>query len=69
MQEVIKAISGKGNPVKNFFFFDVVDGKGVIEDISCPDSGSSNIRSVASSGKAVINEILDSDDDTEILDS
>lgn len=34
IQEVIKAISGKGDPVKNFFFFDAVDGKGVIEDIS-----------------------------------
>lgn len=33
-QEVIKAISGKGDPVKNFFFFDAADGKGVIEDIS-----------------------------------
>ncbi|XP_022994427.1 SUMO-activating enzyme subunit 1B-1-like isoform X2 [Cucurbita maxima] len=33
-QEVIKAISGKGDPLKNFFYFDAVDGKGVIEDIS-----------------------------------
>lgn len=33
-QEVIKAISGKGDPLKNFFFFDVMDGKGIIEDIS-----------------------------------
>ncbi|CAN1747681.1 SUMO-activating enzyme subunit 1A [Linum perenne] len=33
-QEVIKAISGKGDPLKNFFYFDVVDGKGVVEDIS-----------------------------------
>ncbi|CAK9183537.1 unnamed protein product [Ilex paraguariensis] len=33
-QEVIKAISGKGDPLKNFFFFDAVDGKGIIEDIS-----------------------------------
>ncbi|KAI3785881.1 hypothetical protein L1987_45007 [Smallanthus sonchifolius] len=33
-QEVIKAISGKGDPLKNFFFFDSVDGKGLIEDIS-----------------------------------
>jgi ubiquitin-like 1-activating enzyme E1 A len=33
-QEVIKAISGKGDPFKNFFFFDATDGKGVIEDIS-----------------------------------
>ncbi|EPS70608.1 hypothetical protein M569_04151, partial [Genlisea aurea] len=33
-QEVIKAISGKGNPLKNFFFFDAMDGKGVIEDVS-----------------------------------
>ncbi|KAL0415652.1 UNVERIFIED_CONTAM: SUMO-activating enzyme subunitB-1 [Sesamum latifolium] len=32
-QEVIKAISGKGDPLKNFFFFDAMDGKGVIEDI------------------------------------
>ncbi|XP_054804466.1 SUMO-activating enzyme subunit 1A-like isoform X2 [Prosopis cineraria] len=35
-QEVIKAISGKGDPLKNFFFFDAVDGKGIIEDISKP---------------------------------
>ncbi|XP_038893688.1 SUMO-activating enzyme subunit 1B-1-like isoform X2 [Benincasa hispida] len=33
-QEVIKAISGKGDPLKNFFYFDAVDGKGIIEDIS-----------------------------------
>ncbi|RXH77846.1 hypothetical protein DVH24_039817 [Malus domestica] len=33
-QEVIKTISEKGDPVKNFFFFDAMDGKGVIEDIS-----------------------------------
>ncbi|KAJ7945682.1 SUMO-activating enzyme subunit 1B [Quillaja saponaria] len=33
-QEVIKAISGKGDPLKNFFFFDALDGKGIIEDIS-----------------------------------
>lgn len=41
-QEVIKAISGKGDPLKNFFFFDAVDGKGIIEDISIsnPKSGS-----------------------------
>ncbi|KAG2676248.1 hypothetical protein I3760_12G044000 [Carya illinoinensis] len=39
-QEVIKAISGKGEPLKNFFFFDAMDGKGIIEDISSPDSGS-----------------------------
>ncbi|MFQ6637684.1 hypothetical protein Gotur_013835 [Gossypium turneri] len=35
-QEVIKAISGKGDPLKNFFFFDAMDGKGLIEDISEP---------------------------------
>ncbi|KAF8408442.1 hypothetical protein HHK36_007595 [Tetracentron sinense] len=39
-QEVIKAISGKGDPLKNFFFFDAFDGKGIIEDISNPDTGS-----------------------------
>ncbi|OMO84159.1 UBA/THIF-type NAD/FAD binding protein [Corchorus capsularis] len=39
-QEVIKAISGKGDPLKNFFFFDAVDGKGLIEDISNPNTGS-----------------------------
>ncbi|KAL7139618.1 hypothetical protein ABFS83_09G065000 [Erythranthe nasuta] len=33
-QEVIKALSGKGDPLKNFFFFDATDGKGIIEDIS-----------------------------------
>ncbi|XP_062029351.1 SUMO-activating enzyme subunit 1A-like [Rosa rugosa] len=33
-QEVIKAISGKGEPLKNFFFFDAMDGKGIIEDLS-----------------------------------
>ncbi|KAG6385952.1 hypothetical protein SASPL_154835 [Salvia splendens] len=35
-QEVIKAISGKGDPLKNFFFFDAMDGKGIIEDIGNP---------------------------------
>ncbi|GKV42167.1 hypothetical protein SLE2022_348520 [Rubroshorea leprosula] len=37
-QEVIKAISGKGDPLKNFFFFDAMDGKGLIEDISNPNT-------------------------------
>ncbi|XP_047067484.1 SUMO-activating enzyme subunit 1A-like isoform X1 [Lolium rigidum] len=32
-QEVIKSISCKGDPVKNFFYFDAADGKGVMEDI------------------------------------
>ncbi|KAH0435248.1 hypothetical protein IEQ34_026658 [Dendrobium chrysotoxum] len=32
-QEVIKAISGKGEPIKNFFHFNTADGKGIIEDI------------------------------------
>lgn len=39
-QEVIKAISGKGDPLKNFFFFDAMDGKGIIEDVSNPNKGS-----------------------------
>ncbi|KAL5792521.1 hypothetical protein ACOSP7_001115 [Xanthoceras sorbifolium] len=39
-QEVIKNISGKGVPLKNFFFFDVMDGKGIVEDISNPNTGS-----------------------------
>lgn len=38
-QEVIKAISGKGDPLKNFFFFDAMDGKGIIEDISHANTG------------------------------
>jgi len=33
---VIKSISCKGDPIKNFFFFDEADGKGVIEDIPPP---------------------------------
>ncbi|KAL4278201.1 hypothetical protein GQ457_03G016540 [Hibiscus cannabinus] len=39
-QEVIKAMSGNGVPLKNFFFFDAMDGKGLIEDISGPSTGS-----------------------------
>ncbi|XP_024017855.1 SUMO-activating enzyme subunit 1B-1 [Morus notabilis] len=39
-QEVIKAISGKGDPLKNFFCFDATDGKGIIEDISSCNTGS-----------------------------
>jgi ubiquitin-like 1-activating enzyme E1 A len=35
---VIKAISGKGDPIKNFFYVDAADGKGIIEDISVPSS-------------------------------
>ncbi|KAJ0054168.1 hypothetical protein Pint_01205 [Pistacia integerrima] len=38
-QEVIKALSGKGDPLKNFFFFDVMDGKGIVEDISNTETG------------------------------
>ncbi|KAJ4752134.1 SUMO-activating enzyme subunit 1A [Rhynchospora pubera] len=37
-QEVIKAISGKGDPLKNFFYIDAADGKGIIEDITVPDA-------------------------------
>ncbi|RZC59751.1 hypothetical protein C5167_007062 [Papaver somniferum] len=37
-QEVIKMVSGKGDPIKNFFFYDVMDGKGIIEDVSAPES-------------------------------
>ncbi|CAN6168989.1 unnamed protein product [Urochloa humidicola] len=37
-QEVIKSISCKGDPIKNFFYFDAADGKGVIEDIPTPPS-------------------------------
>ncbi|GAA0163443.1 ubiquitin-protein ligase [Lithospermum erythrorhizon] len=33
-QEVIKAVSGKGTPLKNCFFFDAKNGKGIVEDIS-----------------------------------
>lgn len=33
-QEVIKAVSGRGDPLRNFFYFDASDGRGVIEDIS-----------------------------------
>ncbi|KAM3192229.1 hypothetical protein ACQJBY_069455 [Aegilops geniculata] len=32
-QEVIKSISCKGDPIKNFFYFDAADGKGAMEDI------------------------------------
>ncbi|GJN25960.1 hypothetical protein PR202_gb13850 [Eleusine coracana subsp. coracana] len=37
-QEVIKSISCKGDPIKNFFYFDVAEGKGIIEDIPPPAS-------------------------------
>lgn len=33
-QELLKAMSGKGEPLKNFFYFDPSEGKGIIEDIS-----------------------------------
>ncbi|XP_057516517.1 SUMO-activating enzyme subunit 1B-1-like isoform X2 [Amaranthus tricolor] len=39
-QEVIKAISRKGQPIKNFFYFDAMDGNGVVEDISKPNPAS-----------------------------
>jgi len=32
-QEVIKSISCKGDPIKNFFYFDAADGRGVMEDV------------------------------------
>lgn len=37
-QEMLKALSGKGEPLKNFFFFDPSDGKGIIEEIPRSDS-------------------------------
>ncbi|CAN1254418.1 hypothetical protein LINPERPRIM_LOCUS8647 [Linum perenne] len=33
-KEVIKAISGEGDPLNNFVYFDIVNWKGVVEDIS-----------------------------------
>ncbi|BBN14566.1 ubiquitin-like 1-activating enzyme E1 A [Marchantia polymorpha subsp. ruderalis] len=33
-QEVLKLLSCKGEPIKNLFFFDASDGKGMIEDVS-----------------------------------
>jgi len=33
-QELIKAMSCKGEPLKNYFFFDAEDGKGVIECVA-----------------------------------
>lgn len=41
-QEVIKAMSGKGDPLKNFFYYDVMDGKGIIEDVSPPITNTIN---------------------------
>ncbi|XP_024518819.1 SUMO-activating enzyme subunit 1B-1 [Selaginella moellendorffii] len=32
-QEVVKALSGKGDPLRSFFYFDTDDGKGIIEEI------------------------------------
>lgn len=37
-QEVIKSISCKGDTIKNFFYFDAADGKGVIENIPPPSA-------------------------------
>ncbi|GAB2289377.1 SUMO-activating enzyme subunit 1B-1 [Dionaea muscipula] len=42
-QEVIKAISGKGDPLKNFFLFDAMDGKGIIEDISNANANADSV--------------------------
>ncbi|KAH7366081.1 hypothetical protein KP509_18G062500 [Ceratopteris richardii] len=36
-QELLKVLSGKGEPLKNFFFFDPMDGKGITEEIPRPD--------------------------------
>jgi len=33
-QELIKAMSCKGEPLKNYFFFDAADGKGIIEKVA-----------------------------------
>ncbi|KAM0934887.1 putative THIF-type NAD/FAD binding, ubiquitin-activating enzyme [Dioscorea sansibarensis] len=45
-QETIKALSGKGDPLKNFFYFDTADGKGVIEDISNQSANSADGKAV-----------------------
>jgi len=34
VQELIKAMSSKGEPLKNYFFFDAADGKGIIEKVA-----------------------------------
>jgi hypothetical protein len=33
--ELLKAVSRKGDPVNNFFFFCLSDGAGVVENICC----------------------------------
>jgi ubiquitin-like 1-activating enzyme E1 A len=35
-QELLRAVTGKGEPVRNAFFFSVQDGLGCIENLGCP---------------------------------
>ena len=35
-QEVLRSVTGKGEPVRNSFFFGVRNGQGTVENMGCP---------------------------------
>jgi ubiquitin-like 1-activating enzyme E1 A len=35
-QELLRAVTGKGEPVRNAFFFSMANSQGTIENIGCP---------------------------------
>ena len=35
-QELLRAVTGKGQPVRNSFFFSIENGQGTIENLGCP---------------------------------
>ena len=35
-QELLRAVTGKGEPVRNSFFFTMANSQGTIENIGCP---------------------------------
>lgn len=55
--EVIKAISGKGDLLKYSFFFDAMDGKGIVEDNSHVQVLETEFRMVMGSVEHVENNI------------
>jgi len=35
-QELLRAVTGKGEPVRNAFFFSMTNSQGTIENLGCP---------------------------------
>jgi ubiquitin-like 1-activating enzyme E1 A len=48
-QEVLKAVSGKGTPLQNFFLYDLASGDGKVEHLQAPAANPPNKKAKVSS--------------------